>query len=101
MDHVTVRTMDLDHLETRFSGAPRRLDKGGNHFLNAVDGERLGRGKVLAKRQRTGGNGLPAALTLGNSSTSQPWRGGARLTSRVPQLYSGHASLLLQKTNDT
>src|SRR5437764_13413456 len=56
----------------------------------------------LGERQRAWGNDFfPASLGVGNCPRTFPWAACARFAAGVGQLHSGHASLFMNKTNDS
>src|SRR5260370_2030392 len=94
--------VNLNNTEARFTGTACGGGKSRNDVLNTIDRERSGHRIVIGKGQCARGNDIvPTSTTFGDHSVARPRRISAGLATGVRQLNPGHASLLMNKPDDS
>ena len=98
-----MRRVNFNYAEAGIAGATRCLREGGHRFLNALDRELARHGIVRGKRNGTRSyNVWPTTIGFGNRALSafpRPVRAG--FSSRMRQLHSGDAALLMNEADNS
>src|SRR5260370_27414411 len=94
--------VNLNNTEARFAGTTCGGGKRGNDVLNAIDRKRSRHRIAISERQRARRNDIaPTPFALRNRSVACPRRVSARLATGMRQLHPSHASLRMNKPDDS
>src|SRR3981189_1220883 len=102
MNEVSMSGVNLNDTEARFAGTTRGGGKGNDDVLDTLDRERSGHRIAIGERQWARSNDiLPTPFTFGHRCMACPRRVSAGLAAGMRQLHPSHATLLMNKPNDS